>query len=235
MQFIAEFIIESVQNPKRICNEKTPPMDLKTINKNWTNFTSAAGYDKMLAQLWAGIKGMEDAFHERGNLKKWHPHLLEMINKCFVNHYMHKGDPVLSLFFLDSKDNKVWFLQYCDGINQALQLNASIALKYALKYFSFYVIWQLRGYGFPVPLGTTMVVKVLYTLMTRVLRGFTEVHIYSHAWWAACSLRPHILARNAWLIENGKLHHTCSTYMAVLHPQAYAGPMMSIDFMPMNT
>lgn len=233
MQFIAEFIIESVQNLERICNEKAPPMDLKAINKNRADFTSATGNDEALARLRGDMKGMEDAFCERGDLEKWHPDLLEMIDKCFVNHYMHKGDPVPSLFFPDSKDNEIRFLRYCDGVDQALRLNASIAPKYAREYFSYYATWQLRGYGFPVPLGTATAVEALHALATRVSRGFTEVRIYSHVRWATCSSKPCMLASDVRPIESDKLRSVCNACVAILSPQAHAG-LMAVDFMPTN-
>ena len=113
-----------------------------------------------LALLKVDLDGMEKAFEGRGELTDWNYELLGEIDKCFVKHYMDAGEPVVSLFTPDCPDNFNRFAKYCADVDEVLAASADTP-KFSREYFTFYSIWQLRGYGFPVPLGTASVVDAL--------------------------------------------------------------------------
>jgi hypothetical protein len=126
------------------------------------------------------LKVMEKAFIGRGNLENWSAEVLGKIDECFVKRYMN-GDMPISTFFFPGNENGSYdlFLQYCGDVDQVLRLNESGAPPYAREYFAYYTIWQMRGFSFPVPLGTASVVEALHTIASLVPLGFTEVRCIS--------------------------------------------------------
>jgi hypothetical protein len=120
---------------------------------------------------------MEDSFQKHGDsdLSLWTQDLLDDIDHCFVKNYMENGKPASCLFFPDSPDNINRFSTYCGEVDQALRRHSETAPRYAREYFLYYSIWQMRGWRFPMPLGTASVVGVLNSMVMKVEKGFMEV------------------------------------------------------------
>ena len=190
-QFISEFLIESVEFLERIANEKEPPMQLSEIEAKREEM-----YDEdpeKQKEVRAEFKEMEKAFCGRGNLENWSAEVLEKIDECFVNRYKDGDMPISTLFFPGNEnDSYDVFLQYCGDVDQVLRLNGSGAPKYAREYFAYYCVWQMRGFSFPVPLGTASVVEVLHDMARLVPLGFSEVRcrsITTFGWWVVFRAR----------------------------------------------
>lgn len=172
MQFISEFIVESVEYLERIANPNPPPLDIGAIEKMKTLFDTDGDMDVFRPSL----KAMEDAFCQPGDLSLWTQDLLDEIDQCFVKNYVGEDEqPVPSLFFPDSPDNMNRFIAYCSDVDVVFRRNSETAPRYAREYFMFYSIWQLRPWGFPMPLGTASVVGVLNAMTKTVEIGFSEV------------------------------------------------------------
>jgi hypothetical protein len=119
---------------------------------------------------------MEDAFAKAGDLSSWTPNLLDEIDRCFEKNYLSQGgEPVPYLFFPRSADNLNKFMTYCSEVDEVLRKHSQESPPWAREYFAYYSIWQMRGWGFPVPLGTKSVVGVLDLMVSTVKKGFSEV------------------------------------------------------------
>ena len=178
MQFVAEFIVESVDYLERIANAEPPPLEFDEIERIKFSF-DAPNADK--AAIRESLQEMEVTFRQPGDLSSWTPELLDNIDDCFVNNYLDKnGDPVPCLFFPDNPDNLNTFRTYCSDVDDVLRLHTESAPTYAREYFSYYTIWQMRGWSFPVPLGTASVVGVLNKMAMQVREGFSEVSFVYH-------------------------------------------------------
>ena len=172
-QFLSEYIIESVENLERLSNEEAPPMKLEDICNMRDAFYIAAGDD---ADIRKSAAVMEKAFNDgRGDLNQWDPKVLELIDDSFVKHYMKGASPQTCLFFPDKTGNKGRFRKYCDDVDQILRTNAGGAPKYAREYFAYYTTWPMRGYKFPVPLGTATTIVALEEICRTVGLGLVEV------------------------------------------------------------
>jgi len=99
-----------------------------------------------------------------------------------LNYLNEDGDPIPCLFFPHNVDNLNRFMGYCNDVDLALRTHSQSAPPYAREYFMYYTIWQMRGWRFPVPLGTASVVGALEKMTTKLSRGFSEVI----AWIASC-------------------------------------------------
>ena len=166
--------MESLEILERIANPQEPPLQMEDIEKKRDEVLQAGDN---LAPLKNGLDGMEKAFKGRGDLTDWSYELLGLIDDCFVKHYMDDGEPVNSLFTPDCPDNFNRFAKYCCDVDEVLRTSAD-APTYCREYFTFYSIWQLRGYGFPVPLGTASVVDCLHKICSKLRNGFVEVSIH---------------------------------------------------------
>lgn len=131
-----------------------------------------------LDSLRTSLQGMEEAFTSHGNrdLSSWTPELLDAIDICFTTAYVEaNGDPSPYLFFPDSVPNLNQFASYCTSVDLALRRHANVAPKYAREYFTYYTIWQMRDFRFPVPLGTKSTVSALDKIARSMRKGFAEV------------------------------------------------------------
>ena len=121
----------------------------------------------------------EVAFRCRGHLGYWSPHVLDQIDKCFLQIYKPDGK-VLSpyLFFpvvgRDHEGVNV-YLRYCAEVDKVLAANPDHAPPYAREYFAYFSINKLHGFNVPMPLGTKSVVSALEELLKGVHLGFVEV------------------------------------------------------------
>ena len=127
---------------------------------------------------------MERAFHSgRGDLGQWDPSVLNEIDECFLKNYTKDNKLDTCLFFPESKGNLAKFRSYCDEVDQILRTNEGGAPKYAREYFAYYTIWQMRGFKFPVPLGTATTIESLEMVCTNVSLGLTEVRSFDLAFY----------------------------------------------------
>jgi hypothetical protein len=172
-QFISEFIVDSVEHLERIANPSKPPLDFSAIEAKKNRFEAQSGD---MDELRKSLEGMEDAFRKPGDLSSWTPQLLEAIDDCFVKNYMDDdGEAVPSLFFPDSTDNMNRFMTYRTDVDLAIRTHSETAPQFAREYFAYYCIWQMRGWPFPVPLGTASVVGALNKMTKTIKKGFSEV------------------------------------------------------------
>jgi hypothetical protein len=121
------------------------------------------------------MREMEVAFRGRGDLSEWSPEVLDEIDRCFVRNYMPDDDPVPCLFVENNADNLNRFTQYFHEVDRVLDIFKKQAPKYAREYFTYYSIWQIGEYKFPVPLGTASVVTAINKILQKVSRAFSEV------------------------------------------------------------
>lgn len=162
----------SVEFLERIANPHAPPLDFDNIRRLKSAVDLREGE---VDPADADVKLMEEAFRIRGDIRAWAPHVLDEIDKCFVKRYI--GDnkqPIPSLFFPESVDNVNIFISYCADVDEVLRMHSESAPKFAREYFSYYSIWQIRGWSFPIPLGTASVVDTLNKMCLGVRRGFIE-------------------------------------------------------------
>jgi hypothetical protein len=165
-------MIESVLMLERIATSEKPPLDYDHINELRSEFMVANGKDDGLRKK---LEGVEDAFLRRGDLSSWEPEVLTEIDEVFVSHYMVNGEPTPFLFFPKSSSNANAFETYCSDVDLILRNRKTQVPEFAREYFAFYSIYQMRGYAFPVPLGTRSVIFALHQMATAVKDGFTEV------------------------------------------------------------
>ena len=204
LQFVSEFIIESVEYLERIANEVEPPLSIDQIEDK--KYLFDASMDSDWKDLKDGLVGMERAFKKTGDLSRWSAELLDEIDAAFVKHYLDDdGEPIQTLFFPGETQNLNNFAAYCKDVEQALRKHASSGPPHARAYFVYYSIWQMRGWKFPVPLGTASVVGALNKILKRVKNGFAEVsseystdtsrvgsaaryHLCTHQWAMRCTV-----------------------------------------------
>lgn len=165
-------MVESVEYLERIANVEAPPLNFAAIEEKKSEIQRQGGVTDAVRM---SLKEMEDAFRKPGDLSYWTAELLEEIDQAFVKNYVVDNQPVPSLFFPDSTDNLKLFMKYCREVDNVLRKHSETAPPYAREYFLYYSIWQMRGFKFPMPLGTASVVEVLNKMLTKVKRGFAEV------------------------------------------------------------
>ena len=181
-QFLAEHIVESVENLERMCNEEAPPMTLAEINEKREAFYVSGWNPAEIGRLREEMKDMEKTFRlGRGDLKQWEPEVLAKIDESFKAVYQSKGESFdISLYFPDCRDSVEKFQRYCDKVDQILRENPSGCPPYAREYFAYYSIWEMRGYRFPVPLGTATAIEALDATAANCENGFIEVSDHDH-------------------------------------------------------
>ncbi len=175
---------------ERIANADEPPLPFSAIESIKSEFDAP---DSDQAALRSKLQGMEVSFRSRGDLSSWTPELLDEIDACFVKNYIGEdGEAVPCLFFPDSPDNLNLYISYCSGVDHALRTHFESAPRYARAYFSYYSVWQMRGFKFPVPLGTKSVVDALNKMAKKLTKGFSEV---SRPCYDSCPTRSQIVSR----------------------------------------
>ena len=174
------------------------------------------------ADLRKDMKEMDKLFRQgRGDLREWSPEVLDMIDKMFLKNYAHKDYGFqMELFFPDSQDNYTRFRQYCDGVDQILRENASGAPPYAREYFAYYSIWEMRGYRFPVPLGTASVIAAVDAIAANVRKGLVEVSNITYrptlcSFGISKSLYSHCLIPR---MQDDRIRGACHSIFSLFHP-----------------
>jgi hypothetical protein len=158
---------------ERIANPTAPPLDQKTLDDMRNGLTNAEGED--MRRRMDELDGMEKAFQGRGDLRTWSPEVLDEIDDCFLKAYMAKDELSPFLFFPDDTNNLNKFQEYFYEVDNVLRKRANEVPAHTRAYFAYYSTWQMRGYKFPVPLGTRSVVFSLHKVAELVETGFKEV------------------------------------------------------------
>ena len=114
IQFITEFIVESIEYLEQIINPHPPPLNFAAIEMKKHQFNSQEGDMDVLQ---TSLNQMEEAFRNLGNLSFWTPELLDKIDDCFIGNYMEEGKPVPSFFFPNSTENLNKFMTYCSKVD----------------------------------------------------------------------------------------------------------------------
>lgn len=174
-QFLSEFLIESVETLERIANETPPPLGPQAILKKIEDLAGTNDETK--------IKEIKDSLSEmdkiyvsgQGDLQKWKYELLDAIDDLFVKHFMSSGEPVEFLFSTNCFEYLNKYKKYRTEVGDLLVDPKYKAPKFAREYFLYSTIWEMRGFKFPVPLGTKSVFECLNKLASARRRGIEEV------------------------------------------------------------
>lgn len=172
VQFIGDFMTESVKVLEHISNEEQPPLSWKDLESIRDKFNDASSDKKALCEL---LEDMKKAFQKRGNVKLWKPIVLEEIDAEFQKHFMKGENVTFWLFNPEDVRNVEAYMQYCAGVDRVLRTHAGNVPKYAREWFAFYSIWQYHELPFPMPLGTRTVVGALEKLLAQYKPGVLEV------------------------------------------------------------
>ena len=174
MQFIGEFIIEGVDMLECIVNPNKPQMDLTELNTARNDFEH--GTSTMHEELMQKMKPMNKQFLEgQGDLNSWPDEVLKAIDDCFVAFFMEGGKPAAYLFHMEAVVALDKFQKYCDAVACLLKKNKKKLPEYTLEYFTFFSIWKMQKYKFPMPLMTASAVGCLIEIASKIKRGFTKV------------------------------------------------------------
>ena len=176
VQFLSQFIVDSIEMLERIASPDAPPLDLTQITNKREEIEYAEPSER--AGLLTSLDEMERVFMRgRGSLEQWTPEVLDAIDKCFRTHFMSGDEPVAELFFPYDDKGTSMFNEYCDAVDAVLQAHEGKIPPYAREYFAYFTIWDKRDYAFPVPIGTASVIHCLHKMATRVRKGLIEVSL----------------------------------------------------------
>ena len=184
MQFLSEFLTESVETLERIANPKKPVLKLAEIVEK-REAIGEAHEERAIMKMKKSLKEMDEAYLcGRGDLEMWTPEIMKEIDKCFVENFMSGGEPVEYLFFPNSVEYLNAYDTYHRDVDDVLVKHQSKVSKYTREYFAYSTIWEMRGYKFPVPLGTASVVECLHKIVSGRRKGFKEVSEIYFTWIA---------------------------------------------------
>lgn len=155
---------------EQLANTNEPPIRRAELEKMRNVFNDPGSSAEKKEELRVRLRGMEEAFRRRGDLRLWRPGMLDKIDQCFEEHYMQNGEMVSFAFLPDSADNQYEYMKYCGGVDTILAAHSELVPVYARDWFAFWSMWEIQGYAFPVPLGTSKVVSG----MEGMLRGYRE-------------------------------------------------------------
>jgi hypothetical protein len=158
---------------ERIANPIAPPLYPKVLDDMRNGLTNVEEED--MGRCMDELDGMEKAFQGRGDLQTWNPEVLNEIDDCFLRAYMVKDELSPFFFFLDDTNNLNKFQKYFYEVDNVLRKQVNKVPPCARAYFTYYCMWQMRGYAFPVPLRTRSVVFLLHKVVELVEPGFKEV------------------------------------------------------------
>ena len=205
-------MIESIEMLELIASPEEPPMNVEAIERirNQTIIV------KLTSEQKGELKGMESAFRHRGDLHRWNPELLGKIDDIFVECFMKDQSPKDFLFYVKNEDYANQFLEYCMAVDSLLMDHSAMAPEYAREYFAYYTIWQMRGYKFPMPLGTTSVISAPHTILKECKDGFGEVSSgFTSFVFVRCNGLTHKLClcclRSEWIYVDGVCAYTCTS------------------------
>ena len=166
---------ESVETLERIANPKKPPMRLSDMEEK-RNQMNEEQDPAVIAALKAELKGMDEAYLSgRGNLDVWTPEIMAEIDEAFVDNFMEDKEPLDFLFFPNSPEYLNAYGVYLQAVDDILVKHQETLPKYCREYLTYYSIWEMRGYRFPVPIGTASAVECLHKIASERRKGFIEV------------------------------------------------------------
>jgi hypothetical protein len=159
---------------ERMVNPNKPLLSIEQIKEARNDFEH--GDDYMRADVKDKLSKMNEQFLQgRGDLNGWPDEVLEAIDECFIESFIIDGEPADYLFYVNSANAMDKFQEYCSKVAQVLIKNKRKLPKYVLEYFTYFSIWRMQGYAFPVPLMTASVVGSLHTITEKLRKGFIEV------------------------------------------------------------
>lgn len=162
-----------MEHLERIANQEKPPLSVEQIKEFRSKIHSPSD---VTDEVRSALAKMEAAFVKTGNLSFWSREVLDEIDAAFVRHYLDEDrEPIPELYFPQSMKNLNQFELYCSDVDKALRRAQDGAPPFAREYFLYYSMWAMRGFKFPVPLGTVSVVGVMQNMLKRVKMGIQEV------------------------------------------------------------
>lgn len=166
---------ESVETLERIMNEKTPPMTLEEIVAKRDALEDLRNKAR-ISELKTSLQEMDKEYlRGRGNLKLWSTEILAKIDMIFVKYFMDNGEPLRYLFYPGNTDYLNTYAMYRADVDEVLDEHSDELPAHCRAYFQYSTLWQMRGYKFPVPLGTKTVVECLHKIADQRRKGFLEV------------------------------------------------------------
>jgi len=172
MKFLGDFMTESVEVLEKLANQQEPPVRRRELEKIRDAFEDPKSDKEALR---GQLAGMVTAFEGRGDVGEWDLEILDRIDQCFEEHFTSEGTAESWVFMPDDDRNLGRYAKYCGEVDRILLTYSDAVPKYARDYFAFYSIWEVQGYAFPMPLGTSKVVSVLAQLLERYQPGVIEV------------------------------------------------------------
>ena len=173
-QFLAQFMITSIESLERMASDVKPPLTLKEIRKKADEMFYAA--DEELPAVRESLANMRAAYMSgRGDVSQWTPEVLDDIDACFVKYFMDDGEPIPGLFYPDDAAALHRYGEYVTAVETVMDKHATTLPRYAKEYMSYYLIYDPDVTPFPIPVGTASVIHCLHKLAVHVRRGFIEV------------------------------------------------------------
>jgi hypothetical protein len=168
-------LTESVETLERITNEKKPPLSLEEVVEKRNGLEDLRNTRK-IPELKASLGKMDKEYLcGRGNLKLWSRDILAEIDLIFTKYFMVNGEPLNYLFYPGNMDYLNTYALYRADVDEVLENHSDELPVHCRTYFQYSTIWQMRGYKFPVPLGTKTVVECLHKIASERRKGFLEV------------------------------------------------------------
>lgn len=178
IQFISEFLIESIDILDKVANRNQPPLSYAALEDISIELIDAADEESAKKVAIEKLSEMAKAFEGRGNSRSWDEDILKSIDKCFIKNYYDTTDsPCDSLFFPNNPDNQNRFTSYCSDVDKILQENAMRVPPFSRTYFAYAMMWKVHGHPFPIPMGTATVIEALHHLASKYHRGLCEVSL----------------------------------------------------------
>jgi hypothetical protein len=177
LQFISEFLTESIETLEHIANEKKPPLTLGQLERKLDTLKmDRHRHAKKLAETKASLEEMDAEYLSgRGDLSVWTTEILAKLDAIFVVHFIVNGEPVPFLFAPNDVDYLNTYDSYRNEVDELLASHEEELPTYCREYFLYSTMWEMRGLEFPVPLGTETVVHCLHKICCERRKGFVEV------------------------------------------------------------
>lgn len=163
---------DSVEILEHIANEETPALKRSELEAIRDAFGEESSDKDALRER---LSGMATSFRGRGNVTQWRTIVLEKIDECFEQHFMSSGAVYTWVFVPDNAQYLNAYARYCAGVDRILSTYSHQVPRHARDYFAYYSIWEVQGYAFPMPLGTSKVVSALETTLNEYRDGVIEV------------------------------------------------------------